>query len=93
MNVIEVNKVTVKNDFVKARLSLYLDKMKNYKTFNENMALYVFSYNNDFVAFEAKDYNISFFSSDYKPSYMLMNTLTRSECTYNQFREHLNTLI
>lgn len=92
MNVIEVNKVTVNSDFVKTRLSLYLDKMKNYKTFNENMALYVFSYNNDFVAFEAKDYNISFFSTDYKPSYMLMNSLTRTECNYKAFREHLNTL-
>lgn len=91
MNRIPLNSLVVSSDVVKTRLKGYIDKISTYRNFNSKMFLYVYSYGdkNDFVAFESKDYNISFLSSDYKPSYFFLPQLHRTDTNYLDFKSFL----
>ena len=64
---ISLSEMSINNSAVHSRLIEYLDKVKIYQNFDENMMLRVFVNNDkDFTAFEAENYRIQFTSYDHK---------------------------
>lgn len=66
---ISLSDMTIKDKKVQGYLLAYLDKMSRFEHFDSQMLLQVFlTSDNDFSAFEAKDYRLQFTSSAHKLS-------------------------
>lgn len=73
---------------VKGYLCRYIDNCFKYSGFDANQTIFIYSRDlgDDFIAFESKDFNISFMSSAYKPSILFLNEhIQITECTLNEF--------
>lgn len=64
---VQNNKVTFSDEKNRSKLMLFLDRVGGYTNFDKDMKLRVFvDDNNDFCAFEAVDYQMSFVSTNHK---------------------------
>lgn len=91
---ITLNELTIKDKKVLEYLDSYLEKMSKHSNFNENMTLKVYANSkNDFTAFEAKDYRISFVSSAHKLMETIKSSVILDYVSFSDFRSRVSALM
>lgn len=85
-NSIGNRKVTFTDEKNRSKLISFLDRVGQYNGYDKDMKIRVFTdMENDFCAFEAIDYRLSFLSTAHKLDDM-MNECRMTECTIGQLR-------
>lgn len=87
---INANDVTIKNEKVRDHLLAYLQRIGNYKNFNEDMPVRIYcDSKKDFTAFEAVDYMLVFSSSAHKMQDTISSKISVEPTTYAEFYNHV----
>lgn len=83
--------ITISKDNVLSSLFKYLSSMKTYSNFTPDMELIVYTdkTNNEFVAFETKQFYIGYSNKYYKVSSILSTDLYTYEFTFSDFYRYV----
>ena len=84
--IITLEELTINDKKVQGYLLAYLERMSRYDHFDEDMLLQVYvNKDNDFTAFEAKDYRLQFTSSAHKLVETIRSNKMLEYVSYNDF--------
>ena len=90
---IKLEEMTIKDEKVTGYLLAYLDRISRYEHFDSDMLLNVFvTSDNDFTAFEAKDYRLQFTSSAHKLIETIKSNKIIDSVTYDEFYKRVNQI-
>lgn len=92
MRTLKLNDLKFEKPQVISYLQKYLMNCSKYNGFDINQTIFIYSrvLSNDFIAFESKDFNISFLSSAYKPSTLFINeNIQITECSLQEFFNYI----
>ena len=85
----ETRNVTFNDEKNRSKLISFLDRVGQYNGYDKDMKIRIFTdMDNDFCAFEAIEYRLSFLSTAHKLDEM-MNECRMTECTIGQLRSML----
>lgn len=90
---IDLNEMTIKDKKVQGYLLAYLERMSHYDHFDSDMLLNVFvTSDNDFTAFEAKDYRLQFTSSAHKLIETIRSNKMLEAVSYDDFLKRVRQI-
>lgn len=90
---ISLSEMTINDKRVQGYLVVYLEKMSHYDHFDSDMLLQVYvTKDNDFTAFEAKDYRLQFTSSAHKLIETIRSNKILDYVTYDEFYKRVRQI-